>query len=350
MSAEDMPVQSDKVRGLVGGGFDSDVKINLPSVYSRTIMPANRSHIPTTQMTRNWPYLQRLNDKLMPISDCEIGLLIGYRCPKALIPRNLLKPADDEDGPFALQTDLGWVIIGVISRDHIDDDPTGQRHRILAYEVQVTKQHVRVAFQVQAKEVISAREVLNVLETDFQDSKQGLGLSQDDRFFLSTNKSNIYQRGDGHYEMPLQFRNSSPNLVNNRFQAEKRLDHLKSKFKGDCSYKEDYVSFMSEMINEGYAEQVSSDQNSQSNAWYIPHHGVYNSQKRKMRVVFDCSARYLGRSLNDCLLPGPDLTNSLLGVLCRFCEENVAFICDITKMFYQFKVSPHQRDYLRFLW
>ena len=133
MSAEDMPVQSDNVRGLAVRGFDSDVKVSLPSVYSRSIMPANRSHIPTAQMTRNWPYLQRLNDKLMPISDCEIGLLIGNRCPKAFIPRNLLKPADDEDGPFALETDLGWGIIGVISRDHNDDDPIGHSHRILAY-------------------------------------------------------------------------------------------------------------------------------------------------------------------------------------------------------------------------
>ena len=174
VSAEDMPVQSDKVRGLVRG-FDSDVKVNLPSVYSRSMMPANRSHIPTAQMTRNWPYLQSLNDKLMPISDCEIGLLIGYRCSKAFIPRIFLKPANDEDGPFALQRDLGWGIIGVISRDHNDDDPKGHSHRILAYEVQGTKQSVRVAFQVQAKEVISAREVLNVLETDFQDSKQGFG-------------------------------------------------------------------------------------------------------------------------------------------------------------------------------
>ena len=72
--------------------------------------------------------------------------------------------------------------------------------------------------------------------------------------------------------------------------------------------------------------------------------------KAKIRVVFDCSAKHLGRSLNDCLLPGPDLTNSLLGVLCRFREENVAFICDITTMVYQFKVSPHQRDYLRYHW
>ena len=106
---------------------------------------------------------------------------------------------------------------------------------------------------------------------------------------------------------------------------------------------------MSKMISEGYAKQVPSDQIGQSNAWYIPYHGVYNSQKRKMRVVFDRSARHLGRSLNDCLLPGPDLTNTLLGVLCRCREENVAFNCNITKMFYQFKVSPHQRAYLRFL-
>ena len=107
--------------------------------------------------------------------------LIGYRCLKAFIPRNLLKPTDDEGGPFALETDLGWDIIGVISRDHNDDDPIGHSHRILAYEVQGTKQPVHVAFQVLAKEVISAREVLNVLETDFQDSKQGVGLSQEDK-------------------------------------------------------------------------------------------------------------------------------------------------------------------------
>ena len=34
MSAEDMPVQSDKVRGLVVRGFDSDVKVNSFRVFS----------------------------------------------------------------------------------------------------------------------------------------------------------------------------------------------------------------------------------------------------------------------------------------------------------------------------
>ena len=87
-------------------------------------------------------------------------------------------------------------------------------------------------------------------------------------------ESNIYQRADGHYEMPLPFRNSSPNLANNRSQAEKRLEHLKSKFRRDCSYKEDYGSFMSEMISEGYAEEVPVDQIGHFNAWCIPYYGV----------------------------------------------------------------------------
>ena len=42
--------------------------------------------------------------------------------------------------------------------------------------------------------------------------------------------------------------------------------------------------------------------------------------------------------------------NSLVGVLCRFRQESVAFMCDIEKMFYQFTVIPEHRDFIRFLW
>lgn len=55
--------------------------------------------------------------------------------------------------------------------------------------------------------------------------------------------------------------------------------------------------------------------------------------------MFDCSAEFEGHSLNRELLQGPDLTNSLLGVLCRFRQETVAFACDIEGMFHQVKVK-----------
>ena len=55
-------------------------------------------------------------------------------------------------------------------------------------------------------------------------------------------------------------------------------------------------------------------------------------------------------SLNKELLSGPDKINSLLGVLVRFRQENVALTCDIEQMFHSFRVNPEHRNFLRFLW
>jgi len=55
-------------------------------------------------------------------------------------------------------------------------------------------------------------------------------------------------------------------------------------------------------------------------------------------------------SLNSKLLQGPDLTNSLVGVLLRFRQENVAIMADIEAMFHQVRISEHDCEALRFLW
>ena len=70
----------------------------------------------------------------------------------------------------------------------------------------------------------------------------------------------------------------------------------------------------------------------------------------KIRVVFDCSARFRGFSLNDNLVQGPDLTNSLLRVLCRFRLEPIAIMGDIQSMFHQVELPEKDRDLMRFLW
>ena len=85
--------------------------------------------------------------------------------------------------------------------------------------------------------------------------------------------------------------------------------------------------------------------------WYLPHHGVYHPKKpEKIRVVFDCSAKHDGISLNQKLLQGPNLTNSLVGVLTRFRLERIAVMSNIQSMFYQVQVPESQYDYLRSLW
>ena len=64
----------------------------------------------------------------------------------------------------------------------------------------------------------------------------------------------------------------------------------------------------------------------------------------KIRVVFDCSSKYQGISLNEVLLHEPDLTNNLFGVLMRFS------LGDIECMFYQVNVLNDDCDCLRFIW
>lgn len=107
---------------------------------------------------------------------------------------------------------------------------------------------------------------------------------------------------------------------------------------------------MNDIISRGGAEKVPQCELDNQPAWYVPHHGVYHPHKPwKIRVVFDCSARYQETSLNDHLLTSQDLTNTLVGVLCRFRKGTIAIMCDIEKMFHQFHVARDQ-DYLRFLW
>ena len=154
-------------------------------------------------------------------------------------------------------------------------------------------------------------------------------------------------KSDGHYEMPLPFKDGRPQLPNNQAQARSRLVHLEKKFRRNLEYHKKYTEVMETIISKGYAETAPIT-NTMGTTWYIPHHGV--TQPNKLRVVFDCSAQHKGHSLNSHLLTGPDLTNKLTGVLCRFRLENVAFVCDIQEMFHQFKVNEEDRDYLRFLW
>ena len=69
-----------------------------------------------------------------------------------------------------------------------------------------------------------------------------------------------------------------------------------------------------------------------------------------MRVVFDCSAKFQGQSLNNELLQGPDLVNQLVGVLIRFRKESVAYSADLEACFHQISIPPSQRHFFSFLW
>jgi hypothetical protein len=159
--------------------------------------------------------------------------------------------------------------------------------------------------------------------------------------------SSIYKQ-DNHYHLPLPFRKVDLTMPNNRNYALKRLQSNKRKMEKCDEYKQSITSFLSDLLEKGFAKKSADSPKERS--WYILHHGVWQESKKKYRLVFDCSARYLSRSLNDELLQGPDLTNLLFGVLIRFRQGKIAFMGDIEAMFYQVRVPPEYQSFLKFLW
>ncbi|XP_013873851.1 uncharacterized protein LOC106524553, partial [Austrofundulus limnaeus] len=334
MTSVDTVVASRLASNLQVRSFDSDAHVKIKQAYSRDFIPVDKSHIPTRETALQWPHLKGLANQLQPLQDCEVGLLIGYDCPSALAPLEIVTGQLNE--PFAQRTILGWSIIGS-ANPHLDREGNQSYvHRVNVKQIPTP----------------SAADVLKVLESDFNERNyEDKYVSQDDVRFLQLLSDTIKQRKDGHYQMPLPFKGSKPPaLPNNKRLATVRLQHLKKRLKADKQYHEHYNAFMKDIISSGDAElapPVTEDEI----AWYIPHHGVYHPKRpTKFRVVFDCSAKFLGVSLNETLLTGPDMINSLVGVLCRFRRENVAIICDIERMFHQFFVCPEMRNYLRFLW
>ena len=70
--------------------------------------------------------------------------------------------------------------------------------------------------------------------------------------------------------------------------------------------------------------------------YYMPYHCVTNSIKQsKFRAVFDSSAKFVGTSLNDYLLKGLDLLNSLVAILLRFRNEKYSVPANFKKVFHQ---------------
>ena len=338
ITIDTMGVPHTMLTSVVGGVEVYDLGMNncvkIPKVYTKDKMPVSQCHIPTVTDIKNWPHLR---DFRLPKIEGDIGLLLGNNIPDAYSPLEL--KTGPSGSPHAVSTCLGWVIWNLIRRSSVSKGIVNRAELLAVQEVEDLK-----------KLDTLVRKAINMdFPENTPDKKEP---SQHDKIFMEKVKSSM-QFKDRHYQVALPFREEKPQMPNNVNHALQRLKGLKNKMKKNLQFKNDYSDFMNKIIENGCAERIPDNEidRNDGKVWYIYHHGVYNTKKPgKIRVVFDCSAKFQGISLNSQLLPGPDLTNSLVGVLIRFRQESVALMSDIESMFYQVKVPASEQDYLRFLW
>lgn len=128
----------------------------------------DRAHIPTRETARCWKHLAPLTDEIPPLQDCEVGLLIGYNCSRALAPREVILGAENE--PYAVRTDLGWSIVGPSLTHHESQSSLTMCHRVSIKEIPA----------------VTPTDVIKVLESDFKDTEENTRVvSQEDIMFLN---------------------------------------------------------------------------------------------------------------------------------------------------------------------
>ena len=138
------------------------------------------------------------------------------------------------------------------------------------------------------------------------------------------------------------WKTDNPKLPMNRELAEIRFVSLEKRLERNPVLEKRYKETITQHILKGYARKLTQNEirNTSEITNFIPHHCVLNPKKSdKVRAVFDAGARFKGISLNDNLLKGPDLLNSLITILIRFRLGQYAVIADIEQMFHQLKVG-----------
>ncbi|XP_076230308.1 uncharacterized protein LOC116434332 [Nomia melanderi] len=176
-------------------------------------------------------------------------------------------------------------------------------------------------------------------------------LSEEERAAEISFKQGTRRDADGRYCVRLPFNENKQRLGSSREIALKRFYALERKLHSNQELLIGYREFLKEYEQLGHMTQVSGGDLTEG--FYLPHHAVIkeSSETTKIRVVFDASSKTsTGIALNDALLNGPILQDTLYKLLLRFRSHSYVLTADVEKMFRQIRVHTDDRKYQRILW
>ena len=244
----------------------------------------------------------------------EVGIILGQDAYE------LQRPLDYKIGtrsePFAVLTELGWVVSGPM---------TGKRRQNDCHFA--CTEDVKVAENIQAWwDIETYASKINVVSQ----SKKEL---QAQKMLESTTKFTGER-----YEVGMLWSEPEPNLPNNYSSALGQLYSLERRFQRDPNLKNLYQQSIDTDVEKGFVKILDESEmkGTFGKEWYLPHHPVLNPNKPgKVRRVCNAASKYKEVCLNDKLLAGRDLLHGMIGTIFRFQEGPIALTADIEPMFLQ---------------
>ncbi|XP_055315885.1 uncharacterized protein LOC129575819, partial [Sitodiplosis mosellana] len=249
----------------------------------------------------NYDHLQNLLYADPTVNDDgEIDLLLGVAEFSKIVKHGLIKGA--EDSPIAMNSELGWLIMGPQNVDGIESEDNEPE------------------------------------------------MSEEERYCEEHYVKNTKRDDDGRLNVSMAFKNEKwPELGDSRKSALATLFQLEKRFEKNQELKKQYSAVVKESIESGHLVVVENPPNE---AHYIPHHAVFKeSTTTKLRSVYNASQKTSnGKSLNEQLAVGKIVQPSIFELMLRWRESKIAIVADLEKMYKQIRLNEKQQHLQMILW
>ena len=295
------------------------------TAYTTAKVTGSMPVIDWNEYKQKWPHLQTIN---FPKSSSRpvVDILIGVDHVDLIYSIRDIRGEAGE--PTARLTPLGWTCVG---KPGINVDCQTGTTLFTFYQHEEEKKLASLLRQYWDIEPIA-----EPLQNTISDGKT---------------KASIQHDGT-RYSVSIPWKSAQGDLPDNHVMAKRRLENTEKRLNKDPEVSAAYKEVIKKYEEKQYIRKVPKTEPPPQSVWYLPHFPVLRPDKTttKTRLVFDASAKFQGKSLNDVIHQGPKLINDLPAVLLRFRKHPVALMCDIQEMYLQIEMKPEDRPYHRFLW
>ena len=272
--------------------------------YSHPDVNAGHRTYNLKKMKETYPHLSVLKDTTINLKDVKVTL--GQDCYHLHRATDYRKCGNAK--PWAVRTKLGWMLSGPLPQQETAKLAT---ESLVAAEVDPLADQVKSWWSMES----------------YASNCSVSGRSNEDDKALKMLK--VTTKFDGErYEVGLLWKNSKPHLPNNYSSAVSQLKSLERRLEKDANLKQRYEEIIDVDVQTGFViilDEAELENTKSDLQWYVPHLPVLNPNKPdKVRRVCNAASKFGVVSLNDNLMAGPDLLQSLKGIIFRFREKQIA--------------------------
>ena len=281
------------------------------------------------KLKETYPHLSFLRDSTINLG--EVKVILGQDCYHLHRAIDYRKCGNAK--PWAVRTKLGWMLRVPLPQQETAKLANGS---LAAAEVDPLANQVKTWWSMESH----------------ASNCSASGKSKEDDKALQMLKATTKFDGE-RYEVGLLWKNAKPHLPNNYSSAVSQLKSIERQPEKIENLKQRYKETIDVDVENGFVrilDEAEIENTKTDLQWYVPHLPVLNPNKPdKVRRVYNAASKFGGVSPNDNLMAGPDLLQSLIGIIFRFMEKKIALTADVEAMFLQVKVPPADCKVLIFL-